>query len=227
MLNWSQVSQEILSLFLHPNCPLCGRSAEQVICKNCERQLQQCRLSQAQFKGKGGISVFAWGNYGGLLKRAIAQLKYEKQPQLARPLGSYLAQTWLTMNAATVSRQPIVVPIPLHRKKQTQRGYNQAELIARSFCEITGLRLQAQGLKRVKNTEALFGLNPKEREKAVMEAFQVGKGLKAQQRVILIDDIYTTGTTVQTAQNTLQQGGMKVIAVGAIAASQAESRAKF
>ncbi|MDR9404502.1 MAG: ComF family protein [Halothece sp. Uz-M2-17] len=223
MLNWSQLSQEILSLFLHPNCPLCGRSAEQVVCKNCERQLQQCRLSQSQFQGKGGISVFAWGKYEGLLKRAIAQLKYEQQAQLARPLGLYLGQTWLTLASGRLN--PLVVPIPLHPAKQKQRGYNQAELIARSFCTVTGLPLQAHGLKRVKNTDALFGLNPKEREKAVAKAFQVGKGLKAQQSVILIDDIYTTGTTVNTAHMTLQQAGMKVIAVGAIAASQVESRA--
>jgi len=163
----------------------------------------------------------AWGQYGGLLKRAIAALKYEQHPQLARPLGSYLGKTWLTVSApASTFLKPIVVPIPLHREKQKQRGYNQAELIARSFCAMTGLELKPQGLKRIKNTKALFGLTPEEREQTVAQAFMIGKGLKSGQSVLILDDIYTTGTTGHIAQMTLQQAGINVIGVAAIAASQ-------
>lgn len=221
MPNWNQISQDILSLFLHPNCPLCNRSAETVLCQNCQRQLEQCQLSPPQFEGKGGIAVVAWGEYGGLLKRAIAAFKYENYPQLARPLGSYLGKTWLTLSApASTFLKPIVVPIPLHPEKQKQRGYNQAELIARSFCAVTGLPLKPQGLKRIKNTKALFGLTPEEREQTVAQAFIVGKGLKSGQTVLILDDIYTTGTTGYTAQMTLQQAGINVIGVAAIAAAQ-------
>ena len=217
---WQQLSQDILSFVLNPNCALCGRSAESTLCDHCNRQLQQCQLSSPQFQGKGGISVLAWGNYGGLLKRAIAQLKYEQQPHLARPLGNYLGKTWLNLSPRTTKSQPLVVPIPLHPLKQQQRGYNQAELIARSFCTTTGLKLRAQGLKRIKNTEALFGLSPKQREEMITSAFRLGKGLKSGDSVLLLDDIYTTGTTVHTAQITLQQAGISVIGVGAIAASK-------
>lgn len=222
MLKWQQVSRNILSLFLHPNCSLCGRSAEKILCENCASQLEQCRLSQPRFQGKGGVSVFAWGEYGGMVKRAIAQLKYEQAPELARPLGVYLGETWLAL--APSSLKPIVVPIPLHPEKQKQRGYNQAELIARSFSQTTGLPLQGQGLKRIRNTKALFGLSPQQRQQVVAEAFALGKGLNRKHPVILIDDIYTTGTTVETAQITLEKQGIKVMAVGAIAASRVAFR---
>jgi len=220
MPNWNRLSQDILSLFLHPNCPLCGRSAKAVFCRNCECQLYQCQLSPPQFQGKGGISVVAWGQYGGLLKRAIAALKYEQQSQIARALGSYLGQTWLTVTPRATAFPPTVVPIPLHPDKQKQRGYNQAELIARAFCAVTGLPWQPQGLTRIKNTQALFNLTPQAREAAIAQAFRVGKGLKTGQSVLILDDIYTTGTTARAAQITLEQVGIKVIGIAAIATSQ-------
>lgn len=214
---WKQLGQEILSWFLHPNCPLCGRSAQSVLCNNCNRQLNQCRSSNPRFLGQGNLPVLIWGQYSGLLKRAIACLKYENQPQLARPLGERLGQTWLKASAVPTSDKPVVVPIPLHPEKEKQRGYNQAELIARAFCEATGLPLQSQGLKRIKQTEALFGLSPQQRENQVAEAFVLGKRFNSQGKVMLLDDIYTTGATVKAAKITLQQAGFQVIGVCAIA----------
>ena len=217
MVNWSQVSQEILSLFLHPNCPCCGRSAESVLCANCNRQLEECRFWQGKFQGKGKIPVLAWGKYEGFLKRAIASLKYEQKPEIARPLGEKLGETWLQTATFPTSLNPVVIPIPLHPEKEQQRGYNQAQLIARSFCQVTKFPLHPQGLKRIKNTEALFGLTPQQRQQQLDRAFTVGKKLNPKQPIILLDDIYTTGTTVQAAQMTLQQVGLKVLAVTAVA----------
>jgi len=216
MSSWRQLSQSLLSLFLQPNCPLCGRRAEQVICRHCDRQLNQCQLSHPRFSGKGNLSVLAWGKYEGLLKRAIASLKYEQQSQLAHPLGQRLGETWLKISAGSTSLKPVIVPIPLHPQKQNQRGYNQAELLARAFCEVTRLPLQSQGLRRIKPTDALFGLTPQQRENQVTNAFALGKGMNAGQ-VLLVDDIYTTGATVKAAQMTFQTAGINVIGVGAIA----------
>jgi len=217
MANWKQLSQDVLSLFLQPNCPFCGRSAETTICPNCDRELNQCQLSSPKFQGKGKISVLAWGQYDGLLKRAILALKYEKKRQLARPLGERLGKTYLRKSPTLSTLKPIVIPIPLHEDKQKQRGFNQAELLARSFCTVTRLKLHSQGLKRIKKTAALYNLTPEARKEELAQAFTIGKGLNPQQNLILLDDIYTTGTTVQSAQNTLQKAGMKVIGVCAIA----------
>lgn len=214
---WQQLGQNILSWFLYPHCPLCGRNAESILCRNCEHQLNQCQFSNPKFQGKGNIPGLVWGEYSGFLKRAIASLKYEKQQQLARPLGERLGQTWFKASVFMTSVKPVIVPIPLHPNKEKQRGYNQAELIARAFCDVTRLPLTPQGLKRIKNTDALFSLTPQERENEVGEAFMVGKGLNLHQNVLLLDDIYTTGATVRAAQITLQKAGIRVIGVCAIA----------
>lgn len=219
MPHWKQLGSHFLSLFLNPNCALCGRSAKTIICDHCNRQLHQCQFSNPKFQGKDQIPRLIWGEYRDSLKRAIGQLKYDKQPQLAQPLGEYLGQSWLTASLLPGSCQPIVVPIPLHAQKQQQRGYNQAELLARHFCRVTGLPLKEKGLKRIKPTEALFGLSPQQRATQMANAFTLGTGVTFNQPVILIDDIYTTGTTVEVAQKRLQQSGISVVAICAIATS--------
>jgi ComF family protein len=164
------------------------------------------------------LLVVGWGEYSGTLKRAIASLKYENHPELARPLGQWLAESWLK---APLSRQSVtVVPIPLHPTKAAQRGFNQAELIARSFCEATGLPLKRDGLARIQATEAQFSLSPQAREQNLAAAFALGQDFVRQRpigTVLLVDDIYTTGATVRSAAKVLRQQQISVCGVAAVA----------
>ncbi len=169
--------------------------------------------------------ILAWGNYGGALKRAIASLKYEQQPQIARPLGHELAKAWL-QSPLQPSKSLVVVPIPVHDSKRKQRGYDQADLLASSFCEVTGISLQKQVLKRVRATEAQFGLSVTAREKNLTDAFQVDlKHLRHSKRsVLLLDDIYTTGATVRAARQVFQQHNIPVAGLAVVARPQFQER---
>lgn len=210
----------LLNLFLESNCPLCQRSNSKEFCHDCQRQVQQCQMPRSNCF-VADLPVFAWGVYGGTLKRAIAALKYENQPQLARPLGHWLAQAWL--NSQFASTEVIVVPIPLHSDKLHQRGYNQAALLAQSFCSLTGLPLQQRGLERLRETEAQFGLSLKKREKNLAVAFGLGSEFRRYRpasRVLLLDDVYTTGATARSAVHTLHQSKIQVY--GLVALAQAE-----
>ena len=166
------------------------------------------------------MPVFVWGHYGGSLKRAIAALKYENNPQLSQPLGQWLGQAW---NEAAIARSTklAVVPIPMHPHKRRQRGFDQAELIARSFCQVTGLPLQSRGLERVRQTEALFGLSPDARVREVSDAFALGAQFRRLPKaVLLLDDIYTTGATARSAVTVLESRGIRVFGLVAIASSK-------
>jgi ComF family protein len=156
--------------------------------------------------------------YGGSLKRAIAAMKYENQPQIARLLGQWLGEAWL-LNFTKSHTNLVVVPIPLHASKQKQRGYNQAALIAQSFCHRTGLKLKLNGLERVRETQAQFGLSASEREKNLNSAFVVGQGFTPRPNVsiLLVDDIYTTGATAASAVQTFRHSGMRVLGLAALA----------
>nr|WP_290226719.1 ComF family protein [Trichocoleus desertorum] len=173
--------------------------------------------------------MFAWGKYGGTLKRALACLKYNHQPKVARPLGQWLGQAWLHQGpkaftqTASATSWPVVVPIPLHADKLKQRGYNQAELLAQSFCDHTGLPLQRQGLVRLRATEAQFGLSQAARAENLAAAFALNPSVwrsQPQRSVLLLDDIYTTGATVQSAAQLLRSHGITVCGVVAIAQAQ-------
>ena len=126
-MNWRQLLEELLQLGISSCCPLCQRSAATVFCTDCRRQLHRCQLNNSATKIER-LPVFAWGRYEGTLKRAIAHLKYQKCPQIAEPLGTWLGQAWLQHH--TIAGNRVVVPIPLAGDRQQQRGYNQATLIA-------------------------------------------------------------------------------------------------
>ncbi|MBD2354655.1 ComF family protein [Tolypothrix sp. FACHB-123] len=209
----------LLNLFLQSHCPLCQRSTPSHLCEYCERQLQQCRLQDPKIFWQRPIPVFSWGVYGGSLKRAIAVMKYENQPQIAKPLGQWLGETWL-LNSPIDHQNLLVVPIPLHPSKQKTRGYNQAALIAQSFCQTAELKFKLNGLERVRETKAQFGLSASEREKNLAAAFVVGQELRRippTVPVLLVDDIYTTGATAAAAVQTLSECKIPILGLVALA----------
>ena len=213
----------LLSLFLKSNCPLCQRPAESTVCHDCERKLQASQLSNPLQFWRQDLPLFVWGHYEGQLKRAIAVFKYENHPELGEFFGYNLGENWLKCNLLKKFPQLTVIPVPLHAEKQEERGFNQAELIAKAFCQITRYPLQNQGLVRVRNTEAMFNLKPLERQANIQQAFSIGQGLnqpKAKFPILLIDDIYTTGTTARECVKVLNAHQLPVLGIVAIASSR-------
>jgi ComF family protein len=223
---WTGLVKSFLNLFLKSNCHLCQRSAAGEFCPYCHKQLQQCQLNDPGRFWHSEQRVFVWGEYGGALKRAIFALKYDGNPQLAQPLGCWLAEAWLSFPELAIDNLT-VVPIPLHQEKLKERGFNQAELLAESFCELTGLPLQRHGLERVKNTQALFALTPRQRQAEMKNALSLGKDFRRRRprdRVLLVDDIYTSGTTVKSAIQILKLSGISVYGTVALATPNKSDR---
>ncbi|MBD2460010.1 ComF family protein [Oscillatoria sp. FACHB-1407] len=218
MQRWTQSLKPLLGMFLQSVCPACQRSTPLELCLDCERQVKRCQLSEPGAGWHAPLPVFAWGEYGGALKRAIATLKYDNQPQLAQPMGRWLAHAWL---ASPLSQTAVtVVPIPMHAAKRHKRGFDQAELLAETFCGVTGLPLRRQGLERVRATDAQFGLSAAARQQNLAGAFQLGQEFRryaSKTPVLLLDDIYTTGATVNAAAQTLRRHQIRVYGVVAIA----------
>ncbi len=229
MSTWKHSFNNFLNLFLQSHCPLCQRQTSTEFCPDCTRQLQNCQHKNPAALWKQPTPVFGWGIYGGIVKRAIAVMKYENQPQIARPLGQWLGEAWLSSNLSKCHPQPLVVPIPLHPQKQKTRGYNQAALIAASFCQTTGLKLQLNALQRVQETKAQFGLSASERETNLAEAFAVSPELRRRclsVPVLLVDDIYTTGATARSAVKILNQNRISVLGLAAVTTAVKEKYLK-
>lgn len=214
---WQPWLERALNLFLKPNCPLCDRVATHILCKYCRRQVEDCKLVPPDRYWHGDLPLFAWGKYEGAVKRSIGKLKYNGHRSIADLYGELLANSWQKFPPSDVATQFIVVPIPLHPEKMASRGFNQAELIARRFCQITGAKLDLS-LQRTRSTEAQFGLSKSARQANVAGAFALIKSsLPPDATVLLIDDIYTTGATVRAVSSVLRARKINVCGVVAIA----------
>ena len=210
--------RSLTSLFLTEGCAVCGRPTLQPFCPDCQRQIlpSSIEVSDRPSMAKGDrLPVISLGIYDGVIKQAMLRLKYGDRPDIARPLGAALGQQWLAQRFALGFDNRIklyAIPIPLHAGRHRERGYNQAELIAQAFCQVSGLPLLTQGLVRGQATLPMHRLSLQARQQNLAQAFQLGPSLRRIVRpsVLLIDDIYTTGTTAQSAVNTLTQAGISV-----------------
>jgi ComF family protein len=137
------------------------------------------------------------------LREAMHRLKYRGQTALAVPLGKEMAAYWLR-NGVPVQ---VIVPVPLHAARLRQRGHNQASLLARELARLTGLELDEQALIRARATASQVGLSASERRGNVRGAFRCRDGVLSGRRVLLVDDIFTTGATLQAAATALYEGG--------------------
>ena len=104
-----------------------------------------------------------------------------------------------------------LIPIPLHRARRISRGYNQAEILAKAMGECLGIRVETLLLKRRKNTVPQKKLNPEERQNNLKRAFIIARNDVKLERVVLVDDIYTTGITMNEAARVLKEAGVKEV----------------
>jgi ComF family protein len=153
----------------------------------------------------------ACGAYAGALETNVLFLK--SQPHVCRRLREILRQTYAA-NLPYVSSD-MVMPVPLHPTRRRQRGFNQAELLARVLASHFDLRFDAATLRRSKNTERhRAGMDAFDRMKSVEGAFQVTDADAIQNAsVLLIDDVFTTGSTICAAAKTLLEAGAAQVQV--------------
>lgn len=196
-IKFCRICQQKLSAYICcPNCaafvPKAESEPEAILhrqfCKNC------------LVDGIQGMTAAA--PYARSVRRALLRLKYKGQRRVARPLGQEIAKAW----QRTGWLADVILPVPLHDTRLKQRGYNQCELLAAECGRILGLQVLDKALLRVKETTVQNQLNPTEREQNVNLAFACGPEAKllAGKRLILLDDIITTGSTMRACAAALQ-----------------------
>ena len=138
------------------------------------------------------------------LSRSIAiRLKYGRKVALARTMARFMAPL-----LRSDGDDPILVPVPLHRTRLWQRGFNQSALVAAELARTTGLRSDPRLLKRVRRTPALKGMSLSQRKRTVAGAFRVEQSAElAGRTVVLVDDVLTTGSTANACARALKSAG--------------------
>ena len=152
----------------------------------------------------------SYAAYRGLLVRAIVLLKFERIDPLAAYFGEQLAQ--LAIRHGLAANADLVVPVPLHRTRERERGFNQAELIARTTAKRLRLPFQPILLMRTKSRPDKHILSNEERWRIVRGAFATRPGSQVDnKRVLLVDDVMTTGATLDACAGALLKAGAKSV----------------
>lgn len=133
---------------------------------------------------------------------AIHRFKYDGRSDLARGLGSLMREAALRF----IGNVDVVVPVPLHWKRRRSRGYDQAALLAMPVARSLGVPVRLRGLRRVRHTQSQVDLSHAERQRNVDGAFAPFR-LREARRVLLVDDVCTTGATLDAASHALKAGG--------------------
>ena len=193
--------------------------AAEYFCVTCRTPFQnrfpldesgRCRLCRTGVRGFD--AAYCFGSYEGTLRELIHLFKYGRMKPLARTLAANLA-----LALPRDQRFDIVVPMPLHWRRQWQRGFNQSDLLARGIARRCGIPV-ANAVRRVRSTAAQAGLSNAERRKNVAGAFRVRSQRAIQgRRVLLIDDVMTTGATASACALALKRGGATSVTLLALA----------
>ncbi len=189
----------------YSSCQVCGRLLNQGnTCYGCKR-------GPVSFK-----YVFSVGPYDGMLKDRIYQFKYGGRRDLAKGFSKLMADN--ISSFCNFREFGLIVPVPLYWKKQSERNYNQSYLLARELANRTKIPLGKAALIKVNDTPSQTSLNREKRRSNLVDAFRVGNiGVLAGKRVLLVDDIVTTGSTVSECTRVLLEAGVSEVWVSCIA----------
>lgn len=149
----------------------------------------------------------SYARYQGPLVRAVLHLKYRPNRRLARRMAEWLAE----ICRREAWPLELVLPVPLSRRRQRFRGYNQAGLVASALAELLQVPFSADGVWRVRETRSQVGLDLALRARNVRGAFQADPGVIQGRAVLLVDDLFTTGATLAACAESLWAAGARQV----------------
>jgi len=152
----------------------------------------------------------------GITQSLLHQLKYDNCPEIGEMVGRWFG--YLLVEKNLTEKFDLLIPVPLHKKKSHQRGYNQSERIASGIAETSGINLAVKTILRTRMNESQTNKSRVERWQNVEDIFAVIKPeLIEDKRILLIDDVITTGATIESCAMALEKSNAKSISAGALA----------
>ena len=195
-----------------PGSPLCSRCGVPFATLGDEdHACGRCRQHPPHFAQARACAIYdAAADATHPLKAVLQRYKYNRDVGLARPLGDLLAQR----ARFDVHAYDVVMPVPLHLDRLRWRGFNQAHFLADILARARGLRIDPFSLHRVLSTAPQVELNEAQRRQNVARAFRVSRPQCVRgRRILLFDDVYTTGATVNECSRVLRQAGARRVDV--------------
>ncbi len=234
-MGWTSIVKDILDFTFPPICPGCNRRAQEpdfcgpcsaeiatVPAANCPRCAQpfrsgpdhlcaRCNRNPPNFGTLRPCSIYSRHNHDTPLARTIHGLKYNRDVSLAWPLARLIERSFPTGQTFDS-----VVPVPLHIDRLRWRGFNQALLLARPLAKRRSWTMDPSLLKRLRPTAPQVGLGEQQRKRNIQGAFEVTNACRGR-RILLVDDVYTTGATINECARILLDAGAKCVDAAVLA----------
>lgn len=196
----------VLDLFFPPCCGICGKLDSNWICDNCKRKINLCKKSiileifGKEYKEFGFL--FSYSD----IRNVMLDYKFNGK--------AYLSKTFLTIILEDkifcdkLKSYDMIISVPMTVRNKARRGYNQTELIAKELCKNLNLEYNLASLVKIRNNKTQSTLNEKERFSNVKGVFEIkNREIIQNKKIILFDDIFTTGATVDECCKILKKGG--------------------
>jgi ComF family protein len=200
----------LLDLLYPPRCGGCGAAGEGLLCVSCQSMVQrlprgdQTRLLRLAAPYEGiQVLVTSAALFVPPMREAIHALKYEGVPHMAGPLALFIAEAWRESGLSA----DVIVPVPLHPRRQRERGYNQSERLAQELSALIGVPVDRRAVARRRHTEQQVLLGAEARRRNVQGAFAAMPARVNGKQIVVVDDVFTTGATLGECVSALLGAG--------------------
>jgi ComF family protein len=219
--------KHLIDLIFPPSCVICGKSSSRSICDSCQNRIVHLTLPICRICGKPEDKYFSGelcedccrekppfelarssALYDGVLKEAIHEFKFNGKKGLKVIFGKLL-NDYLQRGDIPMGNIDVIMAVPLSKMHERERGYNQAALIAEDVAAAFNIYYDPNSLRKIKNVKPQFKLNREERIENIKGVFVSGR--VPGRRILLIDDIYTTGATVSECSRVLKIAGAQKV----------------
>lgn len=209
--------ENIKELLFPKVCGICGKIAPTPICLYCRRKIELLIESNiVNVHNKYFEKQAYMFNYNGIIREKLINYKFNEQAYLNETFADIIIKN--EKICRFIKNYDIIIPVPIHRKRYKERGYNQTELIAVRVAKNLGILVAKDVLLKEINNKPQSELTKNEREQNAKNVYRIQNEQKIRNKAILImDDIYTTGNTVNECSKMLKQAGASEIAVLTIA----------
>lgn len=191
---------------LFPNvCGICKRICKYNLCPKCNRKLQELNQTKIESFNSKNFSEFAYAfKYEGIIRKRLIEYKFNEAGYLYKTFTELILKNKKMVDF--IKNYDIIIPVPIHKKRKKQRGYNQSELIAKDICKKIELECGLDVIKKIKNTKAQSSLNGEDRKNNAKNVYELENVYKIiNKKVLLLDDIYTTGNTANECCRVLKK----------------------
>lgn len=213
--------EKILEYIYPPTCGICGKICKEYICNKCRIKLRKYEIKNNHVikignKEKHFDELLCIFKYEDIIRDIIIKYKFQNKPYLYKTFAKIILKNEKT--CGFLEKYDIIIPVPISRKRKHERGYNQTQLIAKEIAKILNIKLGNNILIKERDIKAQSGLSKIERAINIKDVFKITdyKTIK-NMKILIFDDIYTTGSTANECARILKESGAKKIGVLTIA----------